>query len=408
MSNIKKVLVVSRSFSPSGLVGAFRPEGWARYFPGYGLHPTIVTPSQGDYGAFYEREFKGAKVVTFDYGREDELIPKNIITRFAVGKVSYRAWAYLSPSRLKGNGYYKAIKNELENESYDLMICTGPPYYMMKITAILSKEYDIPWVADTRDAWSTNLVSKQADTLSNRLLRYIEKKTLKTAEFISTVSPTNVAGIERVNLGKKVHVVENGFFEEDFRDFHGKEYGTDRLTIAYFGTLYLYQPVEILFEGLLDYKGDEELDYRIVFVGTGKQPGASRRIMDWQDRMDQNLEVTPLLERREALEIGLESDVLLLLASPETPAVPTKLYDYVALQRPILVVKNDQSYIYELLKDYPLAYFCDTVKEVAVALKEICVDLRPLHYDFEQAQASGFSKRSLMKAMIDQIQQIKP
>ena len=396
-----KVLIISRYFPPFNEVGGFRAEGWVKYFPKYNISPTVITQCKDGAIDKFSGEYQHCKILKINYDGRDELIPNTTLTGFRWVRVFYRFLAYFSDKRLKKNLFYQAAAKELSHDNYDLLLVTAPPYYLIKIGSLLASDFNIPWVADTRDAWSTNLVSRSDRNIKNKIFSFLERRVVKSALFVTTVSPTNVPGIKSVNKGKRVEIVENGFFEEDFIDFDGfRSIASDTLKICYFGTLYDFQPVELFFEGLNTfYANTNGYSCEAYFLGTGQQKGATKRLDLLKEKLPCNLKVTQKLPRKEALKIGIESDVLLLLADRNTQLLPTKIYDYIALQRPIIVVRNDHSYIYELLKEYDKAFFCEDVNDVQRAIRKIITNDEVFVYNYKKVEEFGFTRRSLTGKM---------
>ncbi|MFC1732812.1 hypothetical protein ACFL6I_21125 [candidate division KSB1 bacterium] len=85
---------------------------------------------------------------------------------------------------------------------------------MFKLSNRLSTDYNIPWIADYRDGWSTAFRFEKNPTLFQRLEKnmdqFFEKKWTKTASAIITVSEGRATLLEE-KLDRNINLIYNGF-----------------------------------------------------------------------------------------------------------------------------------------------------------------------------------------------------
>ena len=164
---INKVLVIAYYFPPMGLSGVQRTLKFVKYLPDHGWEPTVLTVTPTAYYAL-------------DYGMLRELIESNIRTirtnsldptrLFESGKpvkmpheklrtfLSGISQAIFVPDNKVGwkHDAIRAGRKLLQEEEFNVIFSTAPPYTCHLIGTALSKEFKIPLVIDYRDAWVDN------------------------------------------------------------------------------------------------------------------------------------------------------------------------------------------------------------------------------------------------------------
>ncbi|MBK9484348.1 MAG: hypothetical protein IPO01_03790 [Chitinophagaceae bacterium] len=133
------------------------------------------------------------------------------------------------------------------------------------------KKFNIPWIADYRDGWTTDNYAEEAGLLTKPvhiLNKYFEKKWMESASAFTTVSEFLKTGIEKYT-GVKGFVVYNGFFAEENIP---RPLVADKksITFLYSGMLYAkqdYETVVIVFKKLFD-KYKSQIDCKLIFLGT--------------------------------------------------------------------------------------------------------------------------------------------
>jgi hypothetical protein len=201
---MKKVLILAYDFPPFVSVGGLRPYNWYKYFSEYGFYPIVVTRqwsnehgNELDYVApgysttiIVEESEEGTILRTpyrpnlsnrllLKYGPNKFKLGRKLITGFfEVLQFHFNVGPKLE--------LYKAAKHYLQNNRADVIIATGDPFVLFRYAANLSKEFDIPWVADYRDPWSQGLFARKRSILSI-LQRFNEKRFVSNASIITTV-----------------------------------------------------------------------------------------------------------------------------------------------------------------------------------------------------------------------------
>ena len=211
---MKKVLIITYYWPPSGGPGVQRWLKFAKYLPEFGYEPIIYTPQNPEAPAIDEsllkdipegievlkqpiwepynwyRQFLGQKDKKIGSGFVSEKKEPGILHKISVwvrGNFfipdARRFW--IKPS-------VKYLTKYLKENSVDAVISTGPPHSMHLIGLGLKKQLDINWIADFRDPW-TNIDFYQELMLSSwadKKHHDLEKEVLTRADKVVTIGYT--------------------------------------------------------------------------------------------------------------------------------------------------------------------------------------------------------------------------
>lgn len=352
---LMRVLIITEHFPPSSQVSSFRVESWYNYFPEKGIKPIVLT---------FNTTSSGENVYTVHKQKVNSYSKLNTILSIL------NDYVYYERSR-----YYPILIEAIkicENNKVDFIIASGSPFQLFKVTNEVSKKTGVPWIADYRDGWSTN-VTYQTGGFNKKLLSMVysvlEKKIMQSSSFFVTASPTYKEALLKLFPNKDIRVIYNGFIEEDFIDIK-PTIPQEKFVVTYLGTLYSYQKLEMFLKGAEYFLNKNQIsNVEINFYGLNKSE--YYRLKEFGETYPGVINIFPKLGRKEALKVAANSNLLLLLLNKKTVAIPAKTFDYVALKLPILVVENDESVVYDILKDIPNVFFADSSNEVLEALKNI-------------------------------------
>ena len=360
---MKKVLIITYYWPPSGGGGVMRWLKMTKFLPELGWQPIIYTPENPDPSVFDEslikeihpelvelktpiwepyefyRKITGTKSGTkFKSGYISEASEgnwKNKISVFIRGN-----FLIPDPRKFWINPSIKYLSKYLFDNPVDLIISTGPPHSMHLIALGLKKKFDIPWIADFRDPWTDiDFYHKLKLTqLADRRHRNLEKSVLNAADHVVTVSPGCAADMEKITH-RKIEVINNGFDPTDY-DFKRPELD-ETFTISHFGAFNKDRNPSALWIAMNELS-QTNIDFkkllRINLIGQTDQTV----ITDIEiNNLKENLIVKEHLPHNEGLAELSKSQVLLLPLNdaPNVKGIlPGKMYEYMALRRPILAL----------------------------------------------------------------------
>jgi glycosyltransferase involved in cell wall biosynthesis len=243
---VKRVLVITYYWPPSGGAGVQRWLKLTKYLPGFGWQPVVYTPenpeSPVDDPSLMKDVHPEAEVI-----RRRILEPYTLYKRFMGLRGDTRINAgFLAEEEksgkkeglsiwIRGNLFipdarrfwigpsFRYLKSYLRKHPVDAVISTGPPHSMHMIGMKLARHTRLPWIADFRDPWTEIdfyhhlKLSSRAD----RRHRALEQKVLREASLVIVVGKTMGERFAE-RAGIRTLVIPNGYDDSDF----GEEPGT--------------------------------------------------------------------------------------------------------------------------------------------------------------------------------------
>jgi len=365
---MKKALILAYDFPPYISVGGLRPHYWYEHFEENGIYPVVVTrnwnPLHGnelDYiqpsntnEVVIEKTAKGTLIKT-PYkatlsnrlnlkGKNDKF--SNLLKKMSTGWNEIGQWYFPTGTKYE---LYKAAKNYLKENKIDVILATGEPFVLFQYASKLSKEFDIPWIADYRDPWSNNALRSKS-RLSFWFNSLNERKSLKSVTHIITVSDFFKKKIEQI-LGKKsVSIIPNGYNEDAFRKVENIVQNSQKLTISLAGTLYDWHPYQLFLDVIDTYlQKHSSRRLKIEFFGINKVDEL-KQIIEKSTSLKNTVFIYPRMTNQQLLSKMAESNVLLLFNYYSY--MGTKIYDYLALNRKILLCFEEDKEAYKLKEKY--------------------------------------------------------
>ena len=244
---MKKVLVITYYWPPSGGSGVQRWLKFAKYLPEYGWEPVIYTPLNPEANSTDEALMKDVRPGTTVLKRrilepysfykilaggknltgkgQKKQIKANLVAgggerKSLVQKLSLfvRGNLFIPDPRILWVGpSVRYLKKYLKQHPVDAIVSTGPPHTMHLIARRLSKATGTPWLADFRDPWTEIFYFKHLG-LSNWAFnrhRSLEQGVLDSADSVVVVSSKMQKDFEK-RTKTPVDIITNGFDPEDF------------------------------------------------------------------------------------------------------------------------------------------------------------------------------------------------
>jgi hypothetical protein len=360
---MKRVLIITYYWPPSGGAGVQRWLKFAKYFRNYGWEPVIYTAENPEAPALdlsLEKDVPaGIEVI-----RRPIWEPYSFYRKFVGLKKHEKISAgFLSESKkpgfthkvavwLRGNLFIpdarrfwikpsiNYLTNYLRNNPVDAIVSTGPPHTTHLIALGIKKQLGIPWLADFRDPWTKIDFYDQLmlTPIADKQHQMLEQKVLKAADRIVTVSWNWAKDFEALGA-PHTEVITNGFDPEDFPEVNDRKHDTFLLT--HIGSLNKDRNPEFLWKILGEkIKGDEIFRDKLSIRFIGKTDFSVFESLELHGlaSFSEKIDYVP---HDEALRLSADSAVLLLLIN-DTPnslgIIPGKIFEYLATRRPILCI----------------------------------------------------------------------
>ena len=381
---MKRVLVITYYWPPSGGSGVQRWVKFAKYLPAEGWLPVIYTPENPEYTAIdhtLESEIPHSveivrRPILEPYGIYRKLMGKGAstdmktltagaskgeVTEISSGRKTFKQRLSLW---IRGNLFVpdprvgwvrpsvRFLKEYLKEHPVDVIVTTGPPHSMHLIGQRLHKDLGIPWIPDFRDPWSRMYYLKHLPMTrcTWRRLRAMEQAVLDDCSTVLAVTPL-VQEEFQAQTSTPVAMITNGY---DGGDFEQAVEPDGHFNIVHTG-LFAADGNPLTFWKVLGVKAWAEPDFkealRLRLVGKVdrevyeaiEEAGLKDNVVDlgYKDHL------TAVREQLAATML-----VLPLRNDPEyRPILPGKLFEYLASRRPVLGIGQEDGAMARVLAE---------------------------------------------------------
>jgi glycosyltransferase involved in cell wall biosynthesis len=368
---LTKVLILAYDFPPYVSVGGLRPYHWCKDLAQFGIFPIVITRQWGnkfknelDYIAPGDSEHTITETtdlgtiirtpyfpnlsnkLTLKYGEKRFFILRKMISAY----VEFVQWFADKGPKIQ---LYKSAREQLRISGADLIIATGDPFILFKYARKLSREFQIPWIADYRDAWSQDRNINKLFGIIN-WTRYFEKKIVADSSAITTVSDFILIHLKKIFPKKKIEIISNGY-DSTIPDLIRKASPpSDVLHIAYPGTIYKWHPINVFFRSVAGFINVRpECKIQINLYGINNPGKIEELVQQKYTELSGHVKIHPKIPNDELAVLLAENHLLLLFNSYSI--MGTKIYNYLAVRRPILYCfLNDRESFKLKQKYYPL------------------------------------------------------
>lgn len=382
---MKKVLIITYYWPPSGGGGVQRWLKFAKYLPEFGWEPVIYTPQNPESVATDEsllndvpenteihktpiwepfdvyRKFTGrSSKDKFGAGFLSESDSKGFMDKFAVW---VRGNFFIPDAkRFWINPSVKYLSGYLKKSNIDVIISSGPPHSLHLIALKLKSKIDIPWIADFRDPWTeidfynSLSLSRYADKKHHTL----EKKVLDTADLIISVGK-NMMEQFRLKTKTEQLVITNGFDKDDI-PYSENTVQSEKFRLVHVGSINRDRNHKMFWATLkkkLELDADFSDNFEMIFVGKVdyqvKSDIETYGLASWVRFID-------YLPHNQIFEDLSKASVLYLPLNntPNAKGILTgKVFEYLAVGRPILAIGPSDGDLAEILKETDSGYIVD-------------------------------------------------
>lgn len=251
------------------------------------------------------------------------------------------------------------------------MVVSGGPFELFGYAHAIAKTEKIAWIADYRDDWTTSdLLSNHAfKLLLNKLEQPLERKWLSSCSAFTTVSSFYKQKIGRF-IKKPGVVMTNGYLPENYQETYPLN---EEFTITYVGSIYASQPIERFLGAAKSFiLQNPGCRFRVNFIGVKDEAPILQRITSQIGGVEHHFHFTSRIPKQEAIEIQSRSHLLLVCAHQNLKGIPgSKLYEYIALKKPVLIFPGDGDIIDNTLKETGQGIKCETEQEFLDLMQDL-------------------------------------
>lgn len=354
----KRCLVVTYYFPPLGGGGVQRIAKLIKFLTRKGWKFTVITANETpqtlpkDPGL---KEFSDNDVevihVPFNLGKPAGKLKSNFLTRWL------SAFLYLPDIRKKWiKPAYDAVIKSINKNSYDLVLVSAPPYSLTVLAAKLTKELTIPVVMDMRDPWTNNPYKIYPSNWHFKRDRKLELQTISQIKFGISAYDALIREYQKVIPAfNKTNwkTIPNGFDKEDFSALVSEKLDINLFHIAFSGTLYSHiNNPEPLFKAIN--KLSSPLKKKIRFHHIGNSAINLKKLAE-RYNLAENLVEWGYQEHKRCLNILSGMDVFCFILAATHPnsrfTIGGKVYEYLALKKPILALVPEDGEAAELINN---------------------------------------------------------
>lgn len=370
---MKHLLMIANTFPPVGGGAVIRVTKFVKYLPHYGWNPIVVTADAilPQYDESLLKEVVHAEIVrtrSSSFHRLKGRLIKRMMRSTPAEELTIfedrrrkrwlRTCAY-ALHRLHGKildiflipdrqvlwvfPAFCAARRLIRKKRISVVYTISIPSSTAFVGMLLKWWYHIPWIADFRDVWTERWKYDHRLWWGRRILEaWMERMVLRYADHVITATEPARAYFINVSCpinAQKFTVITNGFDREDFKGLpSGRIHSDKRLRFTAMGVMtrtYHYDALQRLLHSLkrLEARGIIASNtYQIEFL-SGVNPNVFRRGAE-----DLPVHYLGFFSHKEALIHCALSDVLFFILHPDFShnSYPGKLFEYMALQRPVL------------------------------------------------------------------------
>lgn len=387
---MQKVLILSYFFPPANFVGGERAAGWAEYFHENNIYPIIITRNWNDnqkdlVDKVSDNEYKVEKSDFYEVHRLPykrsfrDVISKykwlKVLQKFLTLKELILSNFFVS-SLPYSNFYFKAKEILLNDSNIKGVIISGRPFNSFFIGYKLKKQFDILWIPDYRDEWTTN----QVVTQDSFLQRFIYNRELKSeirwtsnASFFTTVSGYGLKRIQsQINI--KGFEVKNGYDQlNDCVNHHGN---AEVFSIAYIGTLYAHQKIELFIDAFIELKKEfPDESITCTFIGVEILEDQLIKLEKLIAKAPKSFKILPRI-KKEQLAKDLSNYDLFLATNYENfkGVLPVKIFNYFASGISTLLYPSDNGVMADFINETNSGYVISSKEDCISTLRKLIED----------------------------------
>ena len=364
---MRRVLIVTYYWPPSGGSGVQRWLKFAKYLPPHGWQPVIAAPEGADYPVVDESLASDvppeAEVLRFPirepYGLYRRLTgaPRGDVRAAPAGVDGGGPGLFKRLANwVRGNLFVpdprvwwvrptsRALIRYLREHAVDALVTTGPPHSAHLIGRHLKRAYPtLPWVMDVRDPWSQFDVHLAfgPGRRAREKNAALERACLAECDLVLGTSPSMPTHLEPFDQ-RKYACVTNGYDAADFGEVAAPKRAAGKFHLYHTGLLGANRNPEAVWAALAQLaRGNAGFGESLHVHLVGNVDAAVEMSLARHPELAGKWTVTPWLPHDELLARYADADAFLLCPNRSDNArgqINGKLFEYLAARRPILHV----------------------------------------------------------------------
>ena len=428
---MKKVLIITYYWPPSGGAGVQRWLKFVKYLREFGWEPIVYTAENPEYpiiDASFEKDIpKGITILKQPIWEPYQLYKKligqkkeeRVVSGFLQEK-GRKSWAQNFSLWLRGNVFIpdarrfwikpsvKFLNNWLENNKVDAIVSTGPPHSMHLIAEGVHRKTNLPWLADFRDPWTNIDFADDLNMTSyaKKKNARLEKLVVNSASIITVVSEIMQQEFQALTK-KRVEVVTNGFDPDDFAIENSLLINDGKFSIVHTGSLNNRRNQPALWQAISELRTENlEFENNCVIRLIGKNDVSIKESLQ-QFNLLKCTEFVDYLPHNEIIAQQKGASVLLLSINNYGEAengfftpkatLTGKLFEYLAASKPILMIGPADGQAADVVRDAGgFVFDFNAVAQIKMGLLNL---FNNRNVKFDTANINQYSRKELTRKM---------
>ncbi len=349
-----KILIISPYFAPYTGVGALRMTSLAQYLVDKKEQVTIIKiandclPPELNQGS----ACRGLTILEYnDRAKSQKLVEKRLVD---------------------------LIDSLCTKEHYDCCVVSCGPYYTLRPALHVKKKYGVKLIIDYRDLWlydprPHSSIRAMLGKLKERILNgYLEYKAMDICDAFISVSPRSVQSMIKhyPQIKQKAFCIYNGYTYTNILQCQTehKAFNAESINICFLGKFAYYSihNAEIFLSAIKELQ--ESFNLNVIHIG---QLENIDPILNKIGLPKQYLHQLGPMPYEEAIQTASKiSDIFGLIVS-YTEGLGTKIYDYIMLNKPLIIIAPPNSEIEELVSDAEYGFVCHNKLDIKNAITKI-------------------------------------
>lgn len=268
----------------------------------------------------------------------------------------------------------RAIKNNLRDKKYDMVLYTAPPITVNKIVKYAKRKFNCMAYLMQKDIFPQNAVDigiMKKFSPTYFYFRRKERNLYNISDRIGCMSHKNMTYIVEHNLNirninEKVELFPNtiklGTIEKCNRDLVKEKYNIpkDKVIALYGGNFGRPQGIDYLVEILEYYKKNDKVFW--ILVGKGTEKGKLEKII--KEKQIENVLLLDYIPSKEYNKILTIADIGLVFLDKRftIPNIPSRLLSYLEYSIPVLAATDKNTDFSKILEENNIGVWCESNK----------------------------------------------
>ena len=376
---MKKVLIITYYWPPGSGSGVQRFLKFTKYLNSFGWQPVILTVKNGNFTSIDHtllEDIPNNTPVYRSYSLEPfywyNLLLKRKSNSSTAGSIGIgdksviqkialyiRANFFIPDARIGWNRLaYRVAKKIFKQHKIDAIITTGPPQSTHLIGERIKNNFNLPWIVDLRDPWTTVFYNSLFPRTENSKLKdkRMEDRIVKSADAITVVSEGLVSEFQSRN--ENISLIYNGYDESDFNITKRKS--IDKFKITYVGNLMSNQNIESFWAALSNLINKNKIFKEKIVLELVGNIDPSVYLSIEQFGLKSYIKKVGFVDHHQSVEYMINSDLLLFVipnSEDNFKIITGKLFEYLATGNDILSIgpiEGDASKILKKLNHFSM------------------------------------------------------